>query len=242
MTFNALLLNDIAIFAQVVIIDLVMAGDNAVAVGLAASGVDPKLRPKAIIYGLVLAVILRICFVLITVQLLKITGLLIAGGCLLLWVAWKLWFELRNYKAMPDLTNAELALGDAVGLKIGKDSVSSAPPKTKKLSSAVFQILIADVAMSLDNTLAVSGAASEHIAVLAFGLLFSIAIMGFAAHLIASVLHIYRWIGYFAVCIIVYVAFHMIFKGCNEILALSHCQLDKDSVSCLALWLRHLPH
>jgi len=195
-------------FAQVVFIDIVMAGDNAVAVGLAASGLAPDKRRQAIFYGLIGAVVTRIGFVLITVQLFQIIGLLLAGGLLLLWVCWKMWRDLRH--------SAEALDGPA------------RQPRT--LFAAVVQILIADVTMSLDNVLAVTGAAEDHVWVLVCGLLFSIAMMGLAANAIASALHRYRWIGYAGVTLVLFVALRMIWEGGEQVWDASNCEA---SLKCL---------
>ncbi|WP_068877893.1 MULTISPECIES: TerC family protein [unclassified Phenylobacterium] len=195
---------------QVLMIDLVLAGDNAVAVGLAAGGLPPEQRRKAIFWGLVAAVITRIGFALITTQLLGIVGLLFAGGLLLLWVCWKMWRELRD-QASADEAAAEAAM----------DSDPSTEPrvKPKTFKDALIQILIADVSMSLDNVLAVAGAAREHPTILVFGLILSIALMGVAAHGIARLLHKYRWIGFVGLAIVLYVALHMMWQGHQDVVA-----------------------
>ena len=189
---------------QVLMIDLVLAGDNAVAVGLAAAGLPVEQRRKAIFWGLVAAVVTRIGFALITTQLLGIVGLLFAGGLLLLWVCWKMWRELRD-QAVREEEAAEAAM----------DADPSTEPKVqpKTFRQALIQILVADVSMSLDNVLAVAGAAREHPTILIFGLLMSIALMGVAAHAIARLLHKYRWIGYIGLVIVLYVALHMMWEG-----------------------------
>ena len=197
-------------FVQVLLIDLVLAGDNAVAVGLAAGGLPVEQRRKAILLGLAAAVVLRIGFALITTQLLALgAGLLMAGGLLLLWVCWKMWRELRAQTAQ-DEADARLALEDGA-------PAQARPVKT--LRSAFLQILAADVSMSLDNVLAVAGAAREHPMVLVFGLLLSIALMGLAASWIARLLHRYRWIGYVGLAIVLYVALHMIWEGHRSVVA-----------------------
>lgn len=206
-------------FIQVVFIDIVMAGDNAVAVGIAAAGLTPDKRRRAILYGLIGAVVLRIGFVMLTVQLLEITGLLLAGGILLLWVCWKMYGELRLHH---DLVRAV-------------DGVPPAPAKTKTLMAAVVQILAADISMSLDNVLAVAGAAQTHVWVLAFGLLFSIAAMGLAANLIASVLHKYRWIAYLGVAVVFFVACKMIYEGGIEVWTDGHCDTTFKCVPVMAV-------
>ncbi|MDO8296657.1 MAG: TerC family protein [Caulobacter sp.] len=198
-----------AALLQVLMIDLVLAGDNAVAVGLAAGGLHPKDRKKAILWGLMAAVALRIGFALITVQLLAIIGLLLAGGVLLLWVCWKMWRELHE-QAAQDEADAEACL----------DSDPATEPRArpaKSFRAAFLQILIADVSMSLDNVLAVAGAAREHPAVLVFGLLLSIGLMGVAASWIARLLHRFRWIGYIGLFIVLYVALHMMWEGTRQV-------------------------
>jgi len=195
---------------QVLMIDLVLAGDNAVAVGLAAGGLPKELRRKAIFWGLCAAVIIRIGFALITTQLLGIVGLLFAGGLLLLWVCWKMWRELRE-QAVHDEAQAQAAMDS--------DPATEPKVKPKTFKDALIQILIADVSMSLDNVLAVAGAAREHPAILVFGLLLSIALMGVAAHAIARLLHKYRWIGFVGLAIVLYVALHMMWTGYRDVVS-----------------------
>ncbi len=189
---------------QVLMIDLVLAGDNAVAVGLAAGALPPEQRKKAILWGLVAAVVTRIGFALITTQLLGVIGLLFAGGLLLLWVCWKMWRELRE-QAHAEETAADAAMDE--------DPTTGPNVAPKTFKAAFVQILIADISMSLDNVLAVAGAAREHPAILVFGLIMSIALMGVAAHWIARLLHRYRWIGYVGLVIVLYVAVHMMWEG-----------------------------
>lgn len=194
---------------QVLMIDLVLAGDNAVAVGLAAGGLPQEQRKKAIFYGLIAAVALRIGFALITTWLLGIVGLLLAGGLLLLWVCWKMWRELRQ-QAVEGEASAQAVL----------DSDPTTEPtikRAKTFKDAFLQILIADVSMSLDNVLAVAGAAREHPVVLVFGLLLSIALMGVAATFIAKLLHRYRWIGYVGLAIVLFVALRMMWEGHHQV-------------------------
>jgi YjbE family integral membrane protein len=196
---------------QVLMIDLVLAGDNAVAVGLAAGGLPQAQRKKAILWGLAAAVVIRIAFALITTQLLGIMGLLLAGGVLLLWVCWKMWRELRN-----QAQSEEVAAGAAM------DNDPSTVPQVrpaKSFKDAFLQILVADISMSLDNVLAVAGAAREHPAILAFGLVLSIGLMGVAANWIASLLHRFRWIGYIGLLIVLYVALHMMWEGHRQVVA-----------------------
>ena len=190
---------------QVLLIDLVLAGDNAVAVGLAAGALPADQRKKAILYGLIAAVIMRIGFALITTQLLGIIGLLFAGGLLLMWVCWKMWKELRE-QSVHDEADAEAVLD-------GDPTTEPSARPVKSFRAAFVQILIADLSMSLDNVLAVAGAAREHPGILVFGLILSIALMGVAATYIASLLHRYRWIGYIGLAVVLYVALSMVWEG-----------------------------
>lgn len=192
---------------QVIMIDLVLAGDNAVVIGLAAAGLPKEQRGKVIVIGIVAATVLRIVLALMTTQLLQVVGLLLAGGILLLWVSWKMWRELR---ASSHHEEAESAQG------YSDSSIDGANPR-KSFGAAVWQIIVADFSMSLDNVLAVGGAAREHPWVLVFGLALSIALMGLAATWIASLLQRYRWIGYVGLAIIVYVAFEMVWRGWTEV-------------------------
>jgi YjbE family integral membrane protein len=200
-------------FLQVIMIDLVLAGDNAVVIGLAAAGLPSELRRRAIVIGIVAATLMRIAFALIATQLLAITGLLLAGGLLLLWVCWKMFEELRVSRR--DEAAAVEALADT---DIDADgSIGSAGVPRKTLRQAVTQIIVADVSMSLDNVLAVAGAAREHPTVLIFGLALSIALMGLAASLIARLLSRYHWIAWLGLLVILYVALHMIWEGWQDI-------------------------
>jgi YjbE family integral membrane protein len=204
----------IAAFFQVVLIDLALAGDNAVAVGLAAAGLPPAQRKKAIILGLAGAVVMLIGFALITTQLLNVVGLLMAGGLLLLWVCWKMWRDLRE-QGREESAEGEAALQEAMGVDIGGSPKAKARAKT--LGQALVQILLADLAMSLDNVLAVAGAAREHPYVLVGGLMLSITLTGLAASWIAKLLHRFRWIGFVGLAIIFYVALHMIWEGSRTV-------------------------
>ncbi len=187
-------------FFQVFLIDLTLAGDNAVAVGLAAAGLPAAQRRRAIGIGLAAAAAMLCLFALIAVQLLKILGLLLAGGLLLLWVCWRMWRDLRAQRAAS-----------------ASKSTHATPAKT--LRQAVIQIFVADLSMSLDNVLAVAGAAREHPSVLVAGLGLSIALTGFAAAAIARFMHRVPWIGYVGLAIVVYVAGHMIWQGAGELQA-----------------------
>jgi YjbE family integral membrane protein len=191
-----------AAFLQVMAIDLVLAGDNAVVIGLAAAGLPAASRARAILVGIIAATVLRLAFAAVAVELLAIVGLLLAGGILLLWVCWKMWRELRG----PSAEDTEAALGS---------SDAHAPRKT--FAQAAWQIVVADISMSLDNVLAVAGAAREHPAALVFGLGLSIILMGFAANFIARLLNRHRWIAYVGLAIILYVALDMIWRGFLEV-------------------------
>ncbi len=196
---------------QVVAIDLVLAGDNAIVIGLAAAGLPAEQRKKAILIGVLAATVLRILFAAVTVKLLAIVGLLLAGGILLLWVCWKMWRELRTSRA--DEEEATEALSNS---GLGGGTVAGRTPR-KTLAQAATQIVVADVSMSLDNVLAVAGAARDHFAVLVIGLILSIALMGLAASFIAKLLHKHRWIAYVGLLIILYVALDMVWRGWLEI-------------------------
>ena len=190
----------LAALLQVIVIDLVLAGDNAVVIGLAAAGLPTAQRKKVILVGIIAATVLRVALASVTVQLLEIIGLLLAGGILLLWVCWKMWREIREQAA-----NAAGESGEA----------SEAPKKT--FMQAAIQIVVADVSMSLDNVLAVAGAAREHPTILVVGLILSIAMMGVAAGFIARLLNRYHWIAYVGLAIILYVALDMIYRGSVEV-------------------------
>lgn len=200
-------------FFKVVMIDLVLAGDNAIVIGMAAAGLPKELRGKAILVGIAAATILRIGFATVAVQLLQIVGLVLVGGILLLWVCWKMWRELRDSRgednALEAVTGEDLNADGTIGTISGS--------RKKTFTQAAWQILVADISMSLDNVLAVAGAAREHPYVLIFGLVLSIALMGLAASFIAKLLHKYHWIAYVGFAIILYVAVEMIYRGSLEV-------------------------
>jgi YjbE family integral membrane protein len=200
---------------QVIMIDLVLAGDNAIVIGLAAAGLPKDQRAKAILMGIVAATVLRIGFAAVTTQLLQLIGLLLAGGILLLWVCWKMWRELRAGNDRRLDANKRREDSDING----DGQVAGNARKT--FAQAAWQIVIADVSMSLDNVLAVAGAAREHPGVLVFGLILSIGLMGVAAGFIARLLHQYRWIAYLGLAVILYVAVEMIYRGVHEIVGYS---------------------
>jgi YjbE family integral membrane protein len=206
-------------------VDLVLAGDNAIVVGMVAAGLPSAQRSQVILIGIAAATLLRVAFAVVTSQLLLIIGLTLAGGILLLWVCWKLWRELRQHKrqhaavdqveagvggVLPtaDFDAAQSAQPDYPGADAG-------PPKTFR--NAVTQIVVADVSMSLDNVLAVAGVAGDHTWVLVVGLILSVAFMGAAAALIAGLLKRYHWIGYVGLAIIFYVACQMIWEGTHDV-------------------------
>lgn len=201
-------------FVQVILIDLVLAGDNAVVIGLAAAGLPKDVRGKAILIGIAAATVLRIGFALITAQLLELGGgLLIAGGLLLLWVCWKMYREIatpaeQEEDAMEAMSDTDLNADGTIAKR--------APKKT--LRQAVMQIIIADVSMSLDNVLAVAGAAQHHEIALIFGLGLSVLMMGVAASLIAGLLHRFRWIAWIGLVVILYVAVRMLYEGADQLL------------------------
>ncbi|MFP6744921.1 MAG: TerC family protein [Alphaproteobacteria bacterium] len=193
--------SELAAFGSVIIIDIVMSGDNAVIIGMAAAGLPPDLRRRAIVYGIMAATVLRIVFAMVTVQLLTIFGLTLAGGLLLAWVCWHMWRDIRG--------------GQMQAPESDDDSNPGAVDKT--LRQAMVTIIIADVTMSFDNVLAVAGAAQEHLWVLVFGLMLSIALMAVAANYIAQMLERHHWIAYVGLAIIAYVAGNMIYRGFVEV-------------------------
>lgn len=203
----------LAAFLQVIMIDLVLAGDNAIVIGMAAAGLAPDLRKKAILIGILAATGLRIFFALITTWLMGIVGLILVGGILLLWVCWKMYRELTTTE--HQMHEAEEALTDT---DINADGTVSAKAGTKTLRQAVVQIIVADVSMSLDNVLAVAGAARDHFWALVFGLGLSVVLMGVASAFIAKLLGRFKWIAWVGFLIILYVAVRMIYEGADEVL------------------------
>ena len=198
---------DLSSFASIILIDIIMSGDNAIIIGLAASGLPPALRRQAIVFGIAGATALRILFAAFTFQLLEILGLTLAGGILLLWVAYRMWRELCGPRA---------------------DDPRLAPEEQHRgtLRSALISIIVADVTMSIDNVLAVAGASHGYLGMLIFGLILSIALMGFAATLIARLLDRHHWIAYVGVAVVAYVAGDMIWRGSREVMTvMSHAAL-----------------
>ena len=184
----------LAAFAQVVLIDVLLAADNAIVVGALAAGLPPAMRRKVILVGVVAALVLRIGFALVVTQLLQIVGLVLAGGLLLVWVAWKMWRELRG--------------GD------GDDALAHRAPR--RFWAAAWAVAVADISMSLDNVLAVAGAARDHPGILAIGLILSVALMGLAANILARVIDRYRWLAYVGLLVILWVAGKMIWEGLTD--------------------------
>jgi YjbE family integral membrane protein len=201
----------IAAFLQVITIDLVLAADNAIVIGLAAAGLPAAQRHRAIVIGIIAATGLRVVFAAITVHLLKVVGLLLAGGLLLLWVCWKMWRELRHPAGEDDIDAAEQA-------------ATKPGVRRKTLAQAAWQIVVADVSMSLDNVLAVAGAAREHPWVLVFGLVLSIGMVGLAATIIARLFNRHRWIAYVGLAVIFYVSLNMMYEGSHQVWTVTHAE------------------
>ncbi len=187
----------LAAFGQVLMIDIMLAGDNAIVVGALAAGLPPEQRRKVILIGIIAALVLRIIFALLVTQLMQIVGLILAGGILLLWVSWKMYRELRHVPDDPATPGNE-----ASGLR-----------PAKSFAGAAWAVALADVSMSLDNVLAVAGAAREHPGILIIGLFLSVALMGVAANFIAQYIERYRWIAWVGLVVILYVAGKMIYEG-----------------------------
>jgi YjbE family integral membrane protein len=199
---------DIAALAQVVLIDLALAGDNAVAVGLAASGLPKRMQRYAIFWGIALALLLRILFATGVKQLLQYDGILLAGGLLLLWVAWRMWADLKAH--------APIAVLDPVAGEHMAEAVASGGKRPTTFGRALLTIVIADVSMSLDNVLAVAGVA-RHSAnwILWFGLVLAVVLMGIAASLIARLINKYPWIAIVGIIIIVITGLRMIWEDAH---------------------------
>lgn len=217
-----MLTSELTALFTVIVIDLVLAGDNAVVVGMAAAGLPADLRRKAIIIGIAAAAGLRIVFAIFTTQLLGVIGLMLAGGLLLLWVTWKLWREIRSGGHHAEAVGTD-ALDVELDGKLYGEKVPGAPGKgvgaaPKTFRQALTQIVVADVSMSLDNVLAVAGTARHHLWVLIVGLALSVALMGLAATLIAGILKRYPWISYLGLALIAWVAVMMIWEGGREVI------------------------
>ncbi len=193
----------LAALAQVLMIDIVLAGDNAIVVGALAAGLPDDQRKKVILIGVAAALVLRIGFALVVSELMGITGLVLAGGLLLLWVAWKMYRELVH---QPNAGSPEIEGDEASGVVAAKS-----------FASAAWAVALADVSMSLDNVLAVAGAAREHPEVMVIGLILAVALMGVAANFIAKYIERYRWIAWVGLLVIVYVAGKMIWDGWHDV-------------------------
>jgi len=194
-----------AAFLQVLAIDIVLAGDNAIVVGALAAGLPPDQRRKVIVIGVMAALVLRVIFALMVTWLLGIVGLVLAGGLLLLWVAWRMYRDL-HHGAMESPGSPEIEGDEHSGLPAGKT-----------FAAAAWSVAVADVSMSLDNVLAVAGAARDHPGILIVGLIFAVALMGIAANVIAKYIERYRWIGWVGLIVIVYVAIKMIWDGFHQV-------------------------
>ena len=209
MDLSFISLAELNALAQVIFVDLVLAGDNAIVVGMVAAGLPARDRKRVIVLGIAAATVMRVMFAAVTVQLLQIVGLLFAGGLLLLWVCWKLWRELRELQALEPSEDGTIGLAQA-----------DTPPR-KTIAQAAMQIVIADISMSLDNVLAVAGIAREHVWVLIVGLVLSVVFMGVAATFIARLLARHHWIAYVGLVVILYVSITMIFDGAAELALLA---------------------
>ena len=196
----SLLVFDFEAFTKIVVIDLVMSGDNAIIIGLAAAGLPIELRRRAIVFGIIAATILRIVFASITYQLLEIVGLTLVGGILLIWRAFRMW---QDYRSGISATPEAVSEGDTL--------------QTKTLRRAITSIIVADVTMSLDNVLAVAGAAHGSPGMLIFGLALSIVLMGFAANWVASLLERHNWLALVGIAVISYVALEMVWRGAKQV-------------------------
>jgi YjbE family integral membrane protein len=197
-----------AILLQVILIDAVLAGDNAIVVGSLAAGLPADERKKVIAIGITAALVLRIVFALLVTQLMQIVGLILAGGLLLMWVAWRMYRDLHPAPAVIDVPDS-ISADDFAAV--------TGPPPAKSFAAAAWSVALADVSMSLDNVLAVAGAAREHPEIMVVGLLLSVALMGVAANFIAKYIERYRWIAYVGLAVIVYVALKMIYEGWTEV-------------------------
>jgi YjbE family integral membrane protein len=195
-----------AVFMQVLLLDLVLAGDNAIVVGALAAGLPPEQRKKVILIGVVAALVLRVIFALMVTWLLGITGLVLAGGLLLLWVAWKMYRDVTRSEATESPGSPEIAGDENSGI-----------PAAKSFAGAAWSVAVADISMSLDNVLGVAGAAKDHPGIMVVGLIFAVALMGLAANIIAQYIERYRWIAWVGLAVIVYVAGKMIWEGWHEV-------------------------
>ena len=212
---------DVAALFQVVLIDLALAGDNAVAVGLAAAALPAAQQRRVIFWGIMLALVLRILFAGITTQLLQVQGLLLVGGLLLFWVAWRMWGDLKAHR---DVTVMDPVAGEKAAEQI--THLDTAP---KTFGRALMTIIIADVSMSLDNVLAVAAVSKHNVYIMAFGLILSVVLMGAAASVIARIIHRHRWIAYVGVVIILFAGVRMIWEDAHNFLP--------DAIPAIPTWL-----
>jgi YjbE family integral membrane protein len=203
----------IAAYLEVITINLVLSGDNVVVIGMAAAGLAKELRQKAIIAGIAAAAVIRIVFAVVAVELLEIPGIMLVGGLLLFWVCWNMFGELRSAGEVDDGTDVDAGPATAAGRQ------------AKALRTAIIQIIVADVSMSLDNVLAVAGAASDDMDALIFGLILSVVLMAVASTLVAALLARYRWIGWLGLAVIVYVAGSMVLDGVRQLAAVDYHSL-----------------
>lgn len=203
-----LIVADIAAFLQVVLIDLALAGDNAVAVGLAASALPHQQQRRAIFWGILLALVLRILFAGVTIQLLQIQGLLFVGGLLLFWVAWRMYDDLRRHEPVM--------VGEPEAGERLAEEIAAGGKKPKTFASALFTIIIADVSMSLDNVLAVAAVSKHNVYIMAFGLILSVILMGVAATFIARIINRHRWIAWLGIVIIVFAGARMVWEDSHN--------------------------
>lgn len=195
-----------AAFLQVLAIDIVLAGDNAIVVGALAAGLPSAQRKKVIAIGVIAALVLRVVFALMVTWLLGIVGLVLAGGLLLLWVAWRMYRDMHGHSPSESPGSPEIVGDEHSGLT-----------SSKSFAAAAWSVAVADVSMSLDNVLAVAGAARDHPGILIVGLIFAVALMGVAANIIAKYIERYRWIGWIGLAVILYVALKMIWEGFHEV-------------------------
>lgn len=189
-------------FLTVIGLDLVLAADNAIIVGALAAGLPAEQRRKVIIIGVVAALILRILFALVVVQLMQVVGLIFVGGLLLVWVAWKMWREISHNSAVHSAGSPEISGDETSGIK-----------PAKSFWAAAWAVGVADVSMSLDNVLAVAGAAKDHPGIMIVGLIFAVALMGVAANYLARLIERYKWIAYIGLVLVIYVAVKMMYEG-----------------------------
>lgn len=203
MTASEIDIASLATYLEVIAINLVLSGDNVIVIGLAAAGLTPKLRQRAIVIGIAAAAIIRIVFSIIAVRLLAIPGVMLIGGLLLLWVCWTMFQELWTPEPEPEANQSDA------------DEVSRG--ERAKLRDAVVKIIVADVSMSLDNVLAVSGASASNMYALIFGLALSVILMAVASTLIANLLAKYKWLGWLGLVIIIYVAVSMVYEGAEAL-------------------------